>query len=267
MESVSNKLKRTYIICATQRSGSTLLCSLLSNTNLAGKPKEFLISTLETVEEEPSIDLIGVIQSELTQRASDNGVSGVKLMQNHFDILLRELRRLYPDPSLSEIDLIGKVFPNVSFIFMTREDKLRQAVSLSRAEYTDAWEKHHAGQAKRPSWLTQVTPFYLKTALRRVKDREQYWHDFFARYPQNVIQLSYETLVQNQSESLLQCLNYLGLEAQPNTPLEQTILKKQADVFTEFLIGYYHLYFALYHLLPEPIFALLRQFKHIFVAP
>ncbi len=267
MESVSTKLKRTYIICATQRSGSTLLCSLLSNTNLAGKPKEFLIDLLESIEGNPSIDLVSTIQAELTKRASDNGVSGVKLMQNHFDILLRELRRLYPDPSLSEIDLIGKVFPNVSFIFMTREDKLRQAVSLSRAEYTDAWEKHRTGKAQRPSWLTQVTPFYLKAALQRVQNREQYWHDFFARHPQNVFQISYETLVKNQAGSLLKCLDYLDLEAQPGTPLEQTTLKKQADVFTDFLIGYYHLYFALYRLLPEPIFALLRQFKHIFVAP
>jgi LPS sulfotransferase NodH len=267
MESVEAKLKRTYIICATQRSGSTLLCSLLSNTNLAGRPKEFLISTLEAAEVDPSTDLISVIQSELTKRASDNGVSGVKLMQNHFDILLRELRKIYLDPALSEIDLVNKVFPNVSFIFITREDKLRQAVSLSRAEHTSAWEKHHSGQAKRPSWLTQVTPFYLKTALQRVKDREQYWHDFFARYPHNVWQISYETLVKTQPESLLKCLDYLGLEAQPDTPLGQTTLKKQADVFTEFLIGYYHLYFALYRLLPEPIFALLRQFKHIFVAP
>jgi LPS sulfotransferase NodH len=267
MESIETKLKRTYIICATQRSGSTLLCSLLSNTNLAGKPKEFLISTLESAEVDPSIDLVSTIQNELTKRVSSNGVSGVKLMQNHFDILLRRLRRIYPDSSLSDIDLIGKVFPNVSFIFITREDKLRQAVSLSRAEHTAAWEKHHSGQAKRPSWLTQVTPFYLQGALQRVKDREQYWHDFFARHSQNLWQISYETLVKDQAGSLSSCLDYLGLDVEPGTPLEHSTLKKQADGFTEFLIGYYHLYFALYRLLPAPVFALLRQFKHIFVSP
>lgn len=267
MDDKTIELKSTYIICATQRSGSTLLCSLLKNTGLAGKPGEFLISVMERIEANDPIDLVAEIHRELAARASVNGVSGVKLMQNHFDAMLRVLRNRYPDPSLSDIDLIRQAFPNVSFIFMTREDKLRQAISLSRAEHTAAWEKHHKGKAQRPSWLTQVTPFYLKAALQRVSDREQYWHDFFAQYPQTSFQLSYETLVANQSGNLLDCLAYLGIEAQPDTPLGQTTLKKQADLFTEFLISYYHLYFAVYRLLPAPVFALLRRLKHVFVAP
>lgn len=267
MEGKIIELKSTYIICATQRSGSTLLCSLLKNTGLAGKPGEFLIPVMERIEAGEPVDLVAEIERELAERASATGVSGVKLMQNHFDAMLRVLRNLYADPSLSDIDLVRKVFPNVSFIFMTREDKLRQAISLSRAEHTAAWEKHHEGKAQRPSWLTQITPFYLKAALERVSDREQYWHDFFVGHPQSSFQLSYEALVANQSGNLLACLAYLEIETSPDTPLGQTALKKQADLFTEFLIAYYHLYFAVYRLLPAPVFALLRRLKHVFVAP
>jgi LPS sulfotransferase NodH len=262
---MNSTLKKTYIICATQRSGSTLLCQLLKNTKLAGEPGEFLISVLSGSSSGESADLITHIQTALTVRASANGVSGVKLMQNHFDLLLRVLRQHYPDPSLSDVERLAQVFPQVSFIFMTREAKLRQAISLSRAEHTKAWEKHHRGQAKRPSWLTQVTPFYLKAALQRVHDREQYWQDFFAQQSLHPFEISYEKLVANQPEALLNCLTYLGLDASQETLLEQTTLKKQADLFTEFLLVYYSLYFAMYRLLPEPIFALLRRIKYIFV--
>ena len=31
----------SYIVCATQRSGSTLLCEILKNTYLAGYPEEY----------------------------------------------------------------------------------------------------------------------------------------------------------------------------------------------------------------------------------
>ena len=32
---------RSYLVCATPRSGSTLLCHLLSQTGLAGRPEEY----------------------------------------------------------------------------------------------------------------------------------------------------------------------------------------------------------------------------------
>ena len=31
----------SYLVCATERSGSTLLCELLAGTGVAGRPEEF----------------------------------------------------------------------------------------------------------------------------------------------------------------------------------------------------------------------------------
>ena len=38
----------TYLICATQRSGSTLLCELLKQTGVAGRPEEYFEAQFET---------------------------------------------------------------------------------------------------------------------------------------------------------------------------------------------------------------------------
>ena len=34
-------VRRSYLVCATQRSGSTLLCELLKDTGVAGRPEEY----------------------------------------------------------------------------------------------------------------------------------------------------------------------------------------------------------------------------------
>src|ERR1700761_2014745 len=39
---------RAYLVCSTQRSGSTYLCSLLASTGVAGNPLEFFEATAET---------------------------------------------------------------------------------------------------------------------------------------------------------------------------------------------------------------------------
>src|ERR1700683_561895 len=38
----------SYLICATQRSGSTLLCELLKDTGVAGRPEEYFEARSET---------------------------------------------------------------------------------------------------------------------------------------------------------------------------------------------------------------------------
>src|SRR6185312_2619123 len=38
----------SYIVCATQRSGSTLLCEALKSTGVAGRPEEFFEARVRT---------------------------------------------------------------------------------------------------------------------------------------------------------------------------------------------------------------------------
>ena len=48
-----DKVAPSYLVCATERSGSTLLCELLAGTGVAGRPEEFFEpSAYEEGEEE-----------------------------------------------------------------------------------------------------------------------------------------------------------------------------------------------------------------------
>ena len=41
-------VRRSYLVCATQRSGSTLLCELLKDTGVAGRPEEYFEAMRDT---------------------------------------------------------------------------------------------------------------------------------------------------------------------------------------------------------------------------
>src|SRR2546423_4369603 len=116
----------SYLICATPRSGSTLLCEALTNTGIAGRPEEFFQARKETGvirrpleyfegtdtteiaailgESVGSEDLLMSPTSEenfadylarvMQQRTTPNGVFGAKVMWGYFAGLLSNLARI-----------------------------------------------------------------------------------------------------------------------------------------------------------------------------
>src|SRR4249920_1244010 len=102
----------SYHVCATQRSGSTLLCELLKGTDVAGVPDEYfeglrstglprqprqyfesphvthIADTLQPVDpgrpEKPG-DFEGWFSYVVKRGSTPNGVFGAKMMWNYFD--------------------------------------------------------------------------------------------------------------------------------------------------------------------------------------
>ena len=119
---------RAYLVCATPRSGSTLLCEMLRDTGRAGRPLEhFEIlrhSSLprqprEYFEDLPRPELLELLAPPQSARPSSeppeawwarivregsgaNGVWGGKLMWGHVDDLVARAREL---PGLAGADL------------------------------------------------------------------------------------------------------------------------------------------------------------------
>jgi LPS sulfotransferase NodH len=140
------------IVCATQRSGSTLLCELLAATGVAGVPNEYFQHFKDTgLADQPRQYLAGVDDPEVlallppldpgvpetsfdfeaVRRAgtTPNGVFSAKIMWSHTDDLWARLSgRTLED-----------VFGPLRYVQMIRRDKLAQAVSLWTAIQTQVW--------------------------------------------------------------------------------------------------------------------------------
>ena len=93
-----------YLICATPRTGSSLLCGLLASTGVAGNPESYFRQ-----QDEPSwaaqwgisgtdgtFDYALYLQTALAAGRSENGVFGARVMWGTLDEIIDKLGTLYP---------------------------------------------------------------------------------------------------------------------------------------------------------------------------
>jgi trehalose 2-sulfotransferase len=184
---------RSYLVCATPRSGSTLVCHALEETGVAGRPEEYFEALRHSGRprrpeeyfvgvEDPSIrDHLGerAVGSELSPRSplwsraaydrylewafeagtTPNGIFGAKLMWGYLGDFVSLLRNVpaYRDVPLAE--LLPTVFPGLTFVRVVRANKVRQAVSLWKAVQTATWREDQAS-AKAASLEDDDSPPY-----------------------------------------------------------------------------------------------------------
>ncbi len=132
--------KTCYLILATPRSGSTLLGQGLQASGLAGDPKEFFGHKMPFwMERWETPELERYVARLVRSRSTVNGVFGAKLLYQqlqHFERLARQ------EPKLSDQPLaliLGQLFPNLHLIWVSRNDKVRQAISWFKARQTGVW--------------------------------------------------------------------------------------------------------------------------------
>jgi len=185
--------QRSYLVCATPRSGSTLVCHALEETGVAGRPEEYFEALRHSGRprrpeeyfagvEDPSIrDHLGerAAGSEQTPRSplwsraaydrylewafeagtTPNGVFGAKLMWGYFGDFVSLLRNVPAYRDIAIAELLPAVFPNLTFVRVVRANKVRQAVSLWKAVQTATWRENQAN-AKAASLEDDGSPPY-----------------------------------------------------------------------------------------------------------
>ncbi len=169
---------RSYLVCATPRSGSTLVCHALGETGVAGHPEEYFEALRHSgrprrpeeyflgVEDQSIRDHLGERsigsepppRSPLWSRAAydrylewameagttANGVFGAKLMWGYFGEFISLVRNVPKYRDLPLAELLPTVFPNLTFVRVVRANKVRQAVSLWKAVQTANWREDQA---------------------------------------------------------------------------------------------------------------------------
>ncbi len=222
-----------YLVCATPRSGSTLLCEMLRETGRAGRPLEhFEILRHSSLPRQPReyfadlprpelLELLAKPRSNGPSRESaqtwwarilregrgENGVWGGKLMWGHVDELVARCREL---PGLAGADLedvLHELLDDPQLIFVTRRDRIAQAVSLWRALQTQSWR---AGEA--PAADSLVYDFTAVDHLvAQLESDERAWREWFARTGRHPTEVTYDQLDTAPAETLAMVLRTLGL--------------------------------------------------------
>ncbi len=216
---------RSYVICTSPRSGSTLLCGLLAETGMAGRPDSHF--------HEPSLDrwleCHGLSDRRFTsdedaRRAvfasirdkgdGGTGVFGLRLQQGSRDYFLEQVDRLYPGRS-NDVERIEAAFGPTLFIYLKRTDRLAQAVSRVMAEQTGLWHRNADG-SELERLAPPREPSYERKSIERhmtaLAAMDADWERWFAREHPAPLRVDYEDLARAPQATLARLLEALGLD-------------------------------------------------------
>jgi LPS sulfotransferase NodH len=232
----------SYFICGTARSGSSFFGGALRKTHVAGSPDEYFEQRhfsrwceqwgVSTFEEQ--------LQKALQEATTANGVCGITTHKDGFlEYFVRRLEELPQcrGRGLSAPEVVANVFPNLHYIWLTRRNKVRQAVSLWKATQTGHW----VGKWQRKSASPPVYDYKkIDAQLQLLVKAEAGWQEYFTSAQVRPLTVVYEDFVVEYDETIRRVLRYLGLEEQSKGNWAKPLMNKQADAESERWVQRYH---------------------------
>ncbi|MEV0905674.1 Stf0 family sulfotransferase [Streptomyces hokutonensis] len=236
----------TYFICATPRTGSSLLLGLLDSTGVAGHPQAYFRSPDEAAWSERwriahtaqhALDYGDFVRAALAAGRTGNGVFGAKLMWGTHAELTTRLARLHPDLAGDELGLLEREFgTRIRFVHLRRDDVLAQAVSWLRAEQTGVWFIGGKGEISGSQGPAGGRPRFDRDAITRtmrtIEEHNAGWERWFEGYGIEPYRIRYEDLSAEPEAVTLRVLDHLGL-ALPTGGRVTPSHQRQADRLNE----------------------------------
>lgn len=236
----------SYLILATPRSGSTLLGQGLQATGLAGEPKEFFGHKMAFWMERWGAATLPAYTTRLTQvRSTPNGVFGAKLLYRqllHLESLARQ------DPELADLplaEILTRLFPNLHLIWVSRDDKVRQAISWFKARQTGVWGQDQGQDAVKlgAAWRRGDEPLQpgalafdydgIGALVARAEAEDAAIGNFFMESGIAPFKVVYEEFSPRYEEMVFALLRWLGVTPPANLTLPNPRTVQLADDRTD----------------------------------
>jgi trehalose 2-sulfotransferase len=261
--------RRSYLVCATQRSGSTLLCEGLESSGVAGRPREYFEELKETgmprrpreyfwelrspevfrllphdsqldrgSERNPTWsrdDYARHLDAALREGTTPNGVFGAKLMWSYFNDFMALMRGIPRLGGMGDGSLLNAAFPELRYVFVSRSDKVRQAVSMWRALQTWVWRQEDGAPAgeSQPERRAVYSFDAIDHLLGELRRQEDAWRGFFFRIGQQPLALYYEEIAGDLPGAVGRVLDDLGIDRPAEELLERQRMSRQSDELSE----------------------------------
>ncbi|MGO9958433.1 MAG: Stf0 family sulfotransferase [Solirubrobacteraceae bacterium] len=168
-----------------------------------------------------------------------NGVFSSKLMWRQLPELHALATRLPEYAGLPIATLLERLFGSPVYVWMSRGDKVRQAVSMWRALQTRSWRDGHGGAGKGPEELHYRFQG-IEHLVRSLETEDRSWDEFFAGHGISALKISYEDdLERDRDRTVNAVLERVGVTAPPGWHAAEP-LKRQADDLSEQWVETYH---------------------------
>jgi trehalose 2-sulfotransferase len=159
-----------------------------------------------------------------------NGVLGSKLMWNDFDSLRSSLQP--PTGTDPGLEFMRTTFPDAQFVWLRREDKVRQGISWWRAAVTDQWGLRPGQQAEQPPPDVEQ----IVQLVRLAEECEDGWRQWFTATGIQPCEVLYEDLARDRLAVANAVLEFLCLPRLDAADLPPVRYRQQADGLTDLYV-------------------------------
>lgn len=218
-----------YLVCSTIRTGSTLLCNYLTDTKLAGIPIDYSdrLYMRKYIDDWKNCHPLTKEYVERVMKIYPSDPFGMKMpylsVREHIEH--NTLRDLFPSDPL--------------YIYITRENILRQAISAVRGMQTGKWYSN--AEPRQPVMAENYSKPQIDGMKKELEKRENAWIGYFEYNNLSSYHITYEQLTENPKQTIIQALKFLGINVSSNFILPTPRLQKQAD---EISLKWEQLYYA-----------------------
>ena len=224
---------RSYLICATPRTGSYLLCDGLRATGVAGRPTEFVSPSFQQywAKQWGTPTYENYLERIVAAGTTPNGVFGIKAHPYQFTHFLRQASGQARLPLGQQASIVERWFPRPAYVWLRRRDRARQAVSYARAAKTHVWWDANEAPAPFGAPVTESPRFdysLVERSAERLGADDASWRAFFRANHVEPMTVFYEDLVADYPGTIRQVMDHLGLQG-GFRELPQPGFRRQAD--------------------------------------
>ena len=223
------ELPRSYVLCGTPRTGSTLLCSLLYSTGVLGWPESYFREPDEVAwaarfglatDDGHVRDYRSLVNAALSAGTSSNGVIGVRIMWGSIERMMEGLGQV---PGKPDLLILKEALGPLTFVHLRREDTAAQAVSWCRAEQTGYWQQGDVTTQEPYQDIEQ-----MRLLMETIRKHNAAWQAWFATQGVEPQTVTYEQLVGDSRPVIQGIATKLAVEL-PSNWRPQSLHQKQAD--------------------------------------
>jgi trehalose 2-sulfotransferase len=230
---------RSYLICCSERTGSTLLGNALISTGIAGYPRSYFN---QAAHHDPGMHrLLGNARDDdeyldkvIVAATTPNGVFGARVHWSHFlNLIAKAEHDQGTQKGMTAVSVPERLrvhLPDLRYVYLIRRNAVARAISHYRAKKTDRWRLDSrwvtddmGGEGEPDFDFDEIHRF-----VRLGETEDSQWRSFFRQHHVQPLELIYEEVVQDIEGTVGNILGYLGIPAE-NINLPPPTLRAQAD--------------------------------------
>ncbi len=204
-------LKKRFVLAASARTGSNLLCEGLMSHGVMAR-ELFNINRIDDVRIREGFDGLQDYCEAMVKRFARLGVFGVK---GALDVL-------------APLALAGEIPDHIAdwrFVYLTRMDVVKQAISHFAAELSGSWRSNKEGVALTDNDYDQDR---IAALVNKHITSNARWEDLFSAHRVRPFRITYEKLAEDVTGTCAAVAKFLDIDGDPIALTKKAPLAKQA---------------------------------------